>query len=74
MHEYPKSTIFAIIVEYTSISRGKYIFVMRLLLPTSTADAAEILWVKKFQGRSATDRKIMKGTPREGTLSIVSNT
>jgi len=43
-------------------------------LPTSALVDDVKLWVNKFQGIRATDKKIMKGTPKELTFKMVEKT
>ena len=47
---------------------------MRLLFDTNAFDEEVRLEVKKFQGKSAADKKMIKGTPSEGTCNTLSNT
>ena len=74
IHEKRKSTNLAIMVEYTRISLGKYILVIRLLLPTSEFEAEVKLLTKKFQGSRPTVKKIIKGTPCDGTFKTTEKT
>jgi len=61
-------------VAYTSISRGKYILVIRLLFPTSALVELVKLNTNRFQGRRATDKKMIKGTPSESTFNTTEKT
>ncbi len=62
------------IVEYTRISLGKYILVMSELLDTRALTDEDRLAAKRFQGKRATAKKIMKGTPWDGIFKTTENT